>query len=163
VTTFGQCFFVYHHDDANQTGSWTTSDFTSEMIYIKSPFTAEIQALLFLSFFQQQDSQSAKHHSEPQRIGGSHNIHIQPRPPLSTTTSENTVTMSDTFSNFSFAYDYVTSSKSAPKTSLRSDGPRPFPTTFGSSTTTWGSTVPFIPTALSSSYTTTWTSGPTYK
>ena len=82
--------------------------------------------------------------------------------------------MSDNFSNFSFGYDYVTFPTTTsdnkpviPKTTLRSDGPRPFPQSSSSWTTSTAnreSTVTFLllETTIPST-TTKSTSGPTYK
>lgn len=81
--------------------------------------------------------------------------------------------MSDTFSNFTFGYDYVTFPTTTsdnkpviPKTTLRSDGPRPFPQSshWTTSTTNRDSTVAFLlPETSIPSTTTKSTSGPTYK
>ncbi|KIH92066.1 hypothetical protein SPBR_03385 [Sporothrix brasiliensis 5110] len=73
--------------------------------------------------------------------------------------------MSDNLSNFSFSFDYVTvaPNKTVPKTSVRSDGPRPFPSSWSSSTPTWGNTVSFRLGTSSPPSTKSWTTGPTYK
>lgn len=152
VTTCLWYSLDHHHDNSN-------SDLTFKNHIYKLAISAKDVDLF--RFF----STNPSTHKKPQN----HTQHSQ-HPALSLTvittdtTCQPDTIMSDNFSNFTFGYDYVSSSSSFPKTSVRSDGPRPFPTTLSSSSTsTWGTTIPYTSSSSSSHSSKSWTSGPTYK